>query len=108
MSATALRLYVRVFIIWLAIAYLWLVICLWVRPGLFALGAFVAAMCYLGTLDIANPDDNVVRFGNLSRAAVRELYFPYLDSLIGMTPSRPWWTGQLPTRRQPSARGTDQ
>lgn len=78
--ATSLRLYVRVFIVWLALTYLWMLVCLWSRPALFAVGAFVAAICYLGTLDVVNPDDNVVRY-NIARASVRELYFPYLDSL---------------------------
>jgi hypothetical protein len=78
--STSLRLYVRVFIVWLALAFLWLVAVLWVRPTMFAVGAFVAAIGYLGTLDVMNPDDNVVRY-NIARASTRELYFPYLHGL---------------------------
>jgi hypothetical protein len=78
--ATALRLYVRVFIVWLGLLYVWLVFSLWTRPALFAVGAFVAAMGFLGTLDVMNPDENVVQY-NVERAAVRELYFPYMQGL---------------------------
>lgn len=78
--STALRLYVRVFIVWLGLTYVWLLTTLWVRPALFALGAFVAAIGFLCTLNVMNPDDNVVQY-NVERAAVRELYIPYLDGL---------------------------
>jgi uncharacterized protein DUF4153 len=53
---THLRLYVHVFEIWLALTFLWLLITLWVLPNRFAIGSFVAALGFLVTLNIANPD----------------------------------------------------
>jgi hypothetical protein len=53
---THLRLYVHVFEIWLAITFLWLLVTLWVMPNRFAIGGFIAALGFLVTLNIANPD----------------------------------------------------
>ncbi|HEX9986972.1 MAG TPA: DUF4173 domain-containing protein [Chloroflexia bacterium] len=53
---THLRLYVHIFEIWLAITFLWLLVTLWVMPNRFAIGGFVAALGFLVTLNIANPD----------------------------------------------------
>jgi hypothetical protein len=77
---TEKRLYVRVLIVWLALLFLWQLVTLWFKPERFAIGAFVVALGFLGTLDIMNPDDDVARF-NIERAAVRPLYFPYLSGL---------------------------
>jgi hypothetical protein len=53
---THLRLYVHIFEIWLALTFLWLLVTLWVMPNRFAIGSFVAALGFLVTLNIANPD----------------------------------------------------
>jgi hypothetical protein len=78
---TELRLYVRVFIVWLAITLLWALAGLWVRRDRFAIGAFIAALGFLATLNLMNPDDDVVRY-NIARAqTTQELYVPYLAQL---------------------------
>ena len=46
------RLYVRVFIVWLALTFLWLMISMWLRPNRFAIGAFVAVLGFLVTLNV--------------------------------------------------------
>jgi hypothetical protein len=53
---THLRLYVHIFEIWLALTFLWLLVTLWLMPNRFAIGSFVAALGFLVTLNIANPD----------------------------------------------------
>lgn len=78
---TDLRLYTRVFIAWLALLFVWTLGTLWVYPQRFAIGAFIAALGFLGTLNVMNPDDDIIRY-NIARAQVQgELYTPYLSRL---------------------------
>ncbi len=58
---TQLRLYSHVFMIWLAVVFVWLVFVLWNGPGRFGIGAFIAALGFLVTLNIINPDDFIVK-----------------------------------------------
>jgi hypothetical protein len=60
------RLYVRTFIIWLAMTYGWLLLTLWLRPDRFAVGACVAALGFLVTVNLLNPDADTAR-ANLAR-----------------------------------------
>ena len=65
------RLYVRTFIVWLAMTYGWLLLTLWLRHDRFAVGACVAALGFLVTLNLLNPDAdtaraNLVRPGDLA------------------------------------------
>jgi hypothetical protein len=53
---TELRLYSHVFMVWLAATFVWFLVMLWYRPGRFAIGAFVAALGFLITLNAINPD----------------------------------------------------
>jgi hypothetical protein len=72
---TQIRLYVHVFIVWLAVAFVWFLIVLWWpwryaplrnSPGriiveggktnLFAIGTFIAVLGFLVTLNVINPD----------------------------------------------------
>ncbi len=61
---TQLRLYSHVFMVWLAVAFVWFLITLWrwpldrlgTGPDRFAIGAFVAAVGFLITLNAINPD----------------------------------------------------
>ena len=104
--ATSLRLYVRVFIVWLGLTYVWLLLTLWVRPALFALGAFVAALGFLGTLDILNPDDIVVQY-NVAHAAARELYIPYLQGLSAdAVPALVGALDKIPENQRPDLRAS--
>jgi hypothetical protein len=53
---TELRLYVIVFMLWLAPLLIWFVLTLWKRPDLFAIGVIVTAIGFLVTLNLLNPD----------------------------------------------------
>lgn len=64
---TELRLYVHVFMVWLGLLFAWFLLTLWLRPERFAIGAFTAALGFLATLNLLNPDafiarQNVARF----------------------------------------------
>ena len=63
---THLRLYVHLFEMWLAAAFVWLVITLWVRQGRFGIGAFVAMLLFLAATNVANPDALIAQ-QNLAR-----------------------------------------
>jgi hypothetical protein len=64
---TELRLYVHVFMVWLGLLFAWFLLTLWRRPDHFAIGAFVAFLGFLATLNLLNPDafiarQNIARF----------------------------------------------
>ena len=78
---TEIRLYVHVFMGWLAVALVWVIAALWLRWNRFALGGFVAAIGFLTTLNLINPDAFIAR-RNLARyAATGKLDAAYLGSL---------------------------
>ncbi|HYO50808.1 MAG TPA: DUF4173 domain-containing protein, partial [Chloroflexia bacterium] len=78
---THLRLYVHIFEIWLALTFLWLLVTLWIMPNRFAIGSFVAALGFLVTLNIANPDALIAE-RNLERYyTTGKLDVAYLTSL---------------------------
>jgi len=58
---TQLRLYSHVFMVWLAVAFIWFLVTLWRWPNRFAIGAFVAALGFLITLNAINPDAFIAR-----------------------------------------------
>jgi len=66
---TQLRLYSHVFMVWLAVAFVWFLVTLWRWPDRFAIGAFVAALGFLVTLNAINPDAFIAR-QNLARYQV--------------------------------------
>jgi hypothetical protein len=63
---TQIRLYVRWFIIWLGLTFGWLLVTLWFRAERFAIGAFVAGLGFLVTINVMNPDADVAAY-NLAR-----------------------------------------
>lgn len=63
---TQLRLYVYVFMIWLGVTLAWFLVSLWWRPHQFAIGLFLAALGFLITLNLVNPDAFIAR-RNLAR-----------------------------------------
>lgn len=65
---TELRLYVHVFLIWLAVVFGLFLVALWTRPALFAGGCLVAALGFLATLNGINPDATIAQ-QNLARYA---------------------------------------
>ncbi|HKP51523.1 MAG TPA: DUF4173 domain-containing protein [Chloroflexia bacterium] len=75
---TQVRIYVRAFIVWLGIVFGWLTITMWFRRDRFAIGAFVAALGFLVTINLANPDADVAAY-NLKRND--ELSIRYLNLL---------------------------
>ncbi len=66
---TQLRLYSHIFMVWLAVAFVWFLVTLWLRPDRFAIGAFVAALGFLITLNAINPDAFIAK-QNLARYEV--------------------------------------
>ncbi len=59
---TPLRIYIRVFVIFLGLLFLWLLFTMWIRSNRFAIGAFVAALAFLVTVNIVNPDADVAAY----------------------------------------------
>jgi hypothetical protein len=76
---TQLRLYVRVFIVWLALLFGWLFFTLWLHPKRFAIGAFVSVIGYMVTINYLNPDADVAAY-NLKRADDLSTRYLYLLS----------------------------
>jgi len=75
---TELRLYSHVFMVWLAATFLWFLITLWLQPHRFALGVFVAALGFLITLNVINPDvfiaeQNLARYQTTGQLDIRYL-----------------------------------
>ncbi len=73
---TGTRLYVRLFIIWLGLTFIWLLFTLWLKPNRFAIGAFVAALGFLISINLMNPDADVAQF-NLARQDELSTYYLY-------------------------------
>ncbi|HEX8221284.1 MAG TPA: DUF4173 domain-containing protein [Chloroflexia bacterium] len=74
---TPLRIFVRVFVVFLGLAFLWLAGTLWVKPERFAIGAFVGLLVFLMTINILNPDAEVAAYNLAHRGddlATRYLY----------------------------------
>jgi hypothetical protein len=59
---TQTRIYVRIFIVWLALVFGWLLVTVWRLHKQFGIGAFVAVLGFLVTLNVINPDDSVARY----------------------------------------------
>ncbi len=79
---TRLRLYTHSFMIWLAVVLgLFLLALLRDRPRIFVSGSFVAALLYLATLNIANPDALIVRENIARYQAGGDLDLRYLFQL---------------------------
>jgi hypothetical protein len=81
---TPLRIYVRVFIVFLALTLLWLVGAIWVKPERFAIGAFAATLAFLMTINIMNPDAEVAAYNLAHRGddlATRYLFLLSNDAV---------------------------
>lgn len=78
---TELRLIVYVCMAWLAITLIWFWLTLWLRPDRFAIGALLAVMGFVVSLNLINPDAFIAR-QNLDRyARSGDLDVAYLASL---------------------------
>lgn len=78
---TELRLIVYVCMAWLAVILVWFWLTLWVRPDRFAIGALLAVMGFVATLNLINPDAFIAR-QNLDRyGRSGDLDVAYLASL---------------------------
>jgi hypothetical protein len=78
---TELRLIVYVCMAWLALTLVWFLLTLWLRPDRFAIGALLAVMGVVGTLNLVNPDAFIAR-QNLDRyVQTADLDAVYLASL---------------------------
>ena len=76
---TQVRIYVRTFIVWLGIVFGWLTFTMWFRRDRFAIGAFVAALGFLVSINLANPDADVAAY-NLKRNDELSIRYLYLLS----------------------------
>lgn len=65
---TPLRIFVRVFIVFLGLTFLWLLGTMWVKPERFAIGAFAATLAFLMTINIMNPDAEVAAYNLAHRS----------------------------------------
>ena len=75
---TQIRIYVRWWTIWSAVAYGWLLLVLWRWPDRFAIGGFLCGLGFLATVDLLNPDADVAAY-NLARRD--ELSVRYVELL---------------------------
>lgn len=64
--STATRLYVRTFIVCLGVLFVWLLLTTWFRRDRFAIGALVALMAFIVSVNLMNPDAEVAAY-NLKR-----------------------------------------
>ena len=58
---TQMRIYPHVFMVWLGLLLLWFVTTRWLRPERFGVGVLVAALGFVATLNLLNPDAFIVR-----------------------------------------------
>ena len=78
---TQLRLYSHIFMVWLALIFVWFLGTLWYQPNRFALGVLIASLGFLITLNIINPDAFIAE-QNLARyQATGQLDVRYLTKL---------------------------
>jgi hypothetical protein len=78
---TELRLYGYLFMIWLALLMGWFLVTLWKRPEYFSIGLILAAIGYLATLNLIDPDAFITR-QNLERyQETNDLDVSYLTTL---------------------------
>jgi hypothetical protein len=63
---TQTRIFVRLFIVWLGALFVWMLFTTWRRRDRFAIGAFLAAVGFLVTANLANPEADVAAY-NLRR-----------------------------------------
>ncbi|MAU01279.1 MAG: hypothetical protein CL608_29410 [Anaerolineaceae bacterium] len=78
---TELRLIVYVCMGWLALTLVWFLLTLWLHPDRFAIGALLAVMGFVATLNLINPDAFIAR-QNLDRyEQTGDLDAAYLASL---------------------------
>jgi hypothetical protein len=75
---TATRIFVRTFIVWLGILFVWLLFTSWFRRNRFAIGALVVMLGFMVTVNLINPDADVAAY-NVKRND--ELSVRYLDLL---------------------------
>ena len=95
--STQLRLYVRWFIVWLGVLFGWLLLTLWAIPRRFGIGAFVAALCYLATINAINPDADVAAY-NLRRGdelSTRYLHLLSEDAVPALVDGLSWTGGTV-------------
>jgi hypothetical protein len=97
---TQLRLYIRVFIVWLGVLFAWLLYTLWLKPNRFAIGAFVVGLGFLVTINAMNPDADVAAY-NLKRndeLSVRYLHLLSDDAVPALVAGLGSTTGEVQVR----------
>jgi len=93
---TATRIFVRTFIIWLGLLFVWLLLTSWLRRDRFAVGAFVALLGFLATINLINPDADVAAY-NIKRndeLSTRYLYLLSDDAVPALAAGLDMTTGE--------------
>jgi hypothetical protein len=96
---TELRLYVHVFLVWLAAVFGWFVLTLWTRPAWFAGGCSIAALGFLLTLNLINPDatiagQNLARYAQTGKLDAYYLTRLSVDAVPVLLPALPQVQGE--------------
>lgn len=96
---TELRLYVHVFLVWLALVFGLFLLALWTRPALFAGGCLVAALGFLATLNGINPDvtiaqQNLARYAESGKLDAYYLTHLSVDAVPALLPALPQVRGE--------------
>jgi hypothetical protein len=93
---TVTRIFVRTFIIWLGLLFVWLLLTSWLRRDRFAIGAFVAVLGFLATINLINPDADVAAY-NIRRndeLSTRYLYLLSEDAVPALAAGLDTTTGE--------------
>jgi hypothetical protein len=93
---TATRIFVRTFIVWLGLLFVWLFFTSWFRRDRFAVGALAAAVGFLATINMINPDADVAAY-NIRRndeLSTRYLYLLSEDAVPALVAGLDTTTGQ--------------
>ena len=101
---TEMRLYPHVFMVWLGLLLVWFAVTLWLRPDRFAIGLLVAALGFVITLDLLNPEAFIVRQNFARYQQQGESVFCSVRIRLPVIPAasmRPIWRGfpTTPCRR---------
>ncbi len=78
---TELRLYVSLFMLWLGLVFCWFLWTLWRRPERFTIGLLLAAIGFLASLNLINPDAFIIRQNFAHYQTTGDLDADYLSTL---------------------------
>jgi hypothetical protein len=99
---TQMRMYVKAFMLWLAVMFGWLFFTMWRNQNRFAIGLFAAIIGFMMTINVLNPDAdvagyNITRYQNTSEQelATRYLYLLSNDAVPALAEAYEKTTGYV-------------